>query len=44
VAQKSKPFQNDKKSYQIALKPMNEITFILKFKVWTKHYNIIHWY
>ena len=43
VAQKvkSKPLPNDQR---IVLKPVNEIRFIRKIKVWIKHYNIIRWY
>jgi len=32
------------KSYQIVLKPVNDIKFIRQIKVWIKHYNIIRRY
>jgi len=41
---KSKSLLNDKKSYNIVLKPANEIRFILRIKISIKHYNIIRLY
>jgi len=34
----------DKKCYQIVLKPVIEIRFIRRIKVWIKHYYIIRLY
>ena len=40
VAQKSKPLPIFQK---IVLKIANEIRFLLKVKLWIKHYNTIRW-